>query len=940
MQVQPVSARSMSAAPPIASPTVSEGRLLQAALGYAERGWPVFPCNTKTKRPLTEHGFEDATLDASAIGAWWSRYPTALIGVPTGAPIGAFVLDLDAGTEEKTGEVFELEALRAALEAAIGEALPATLTVDTPRGGQHLYFRLPESYEMPGNRAGLVRRVDVRGDGGYVILPPSARADGKSYTWANKRGDAAIAAAPPLLLDFILRRGRWAPGVSAPAPVAPATGLRGAPGPSSQAGCASEAVRKYALSALDKEARAVAGAFEGGRNDQLNRSAFALAQLVAAGALAEGVVRASLEDAAVRCGLAAADGWASVRKTIESGFRGGLAEPRDHLREIERKAEERAIDRRHMQHAGIDRGYADARENAPAPQPLSGEEGSPRLATAPAETEKRRLDAAVAKCARFDQSDTDNGKRLIEYFGNDLLVIAQEGLSGGDFLAWTGAHWDLAGGLARANMVAQRVGDLIQVEADVMEATPRERDAIDAGEAAKIDLRALLVEMPKDRKTWTDAQRERERVLLTAIDGMKQARADLDDRKKSRRRFGVSSKNSARVEGMLKMAAPWLRRSPDAFNCDQYLVACRTHTLRFVRERDDECPDPDVQRYKARVEAIEGHRREHLITALVPADYIPEAPPGKWEAFVCRFLPQPEKRRTVQQFCGLGLFNTPIQRFMFHHGTGANGKSVFLETYARFLGPSFATTLPTESIIGRNQNSGASASPDLARLYGKRVVRVTELAPGQPLQIEVVKKLTGGESIPVRTLFKGFFEFQPTAKPHMSANGYPTIDDTSNGIWRRMISVPWTETIAESDMKELNDVVSDLLTDSAGIFNWLVAGALDYMANGLVIAEELRHATEEYRNEMDTVGQFVRDHVEAAPGEQVTAREMYVAYRAWAEANAKRPVFEQRFSRAMRTKFTRDDKRVVRYLDCRLHDLPERIELPRAPFPQHCSEQR
>jgi hypothetical protein len=101
---------------------------------------------------------------------------------PTGKAIGAFVLDLDAGQDKDTGEVFSAEDLAQAIAKEIGTALPPTWTADTPRGGRHLYFALPAG-DPPGNRAGVVNRVDVRGQGGYVIVPPSLRPDGKAYRW-------------------------------------------------------------------------------------------------------------------------------------------------------------------------------------------------------------------------------------------------------------------------------------------------------------------------------------------------------------------------------------------------------------------------------------------------------------------------------------------------------------------------------------------------------------------------------------------------------------------------------------------------------------------------------------------------------------------------------------------------------------------------------------
>ncbi len=171
--------------------------MLIAALGYAAHGWPCFPCDPQTKRPLLKGdidpatgteipntgGLKKASTDPEMIRNWWKRWPKAMVGVPTGRPIGAFVVDLDAGVDEKTGEVFEAPNLIQALCSEIGAAaLPDTWMVETPRGGRHLYFQLPDG-AAPGNRAELIKRVDVRGDGGYVIVPPSSRPDGKAYRW-------------------------------------------------------------------------------------------------------------------------------------------------------------------------------------------------------------------------------------------------------------------------------------------------------------------------------------------------------------------------------------------------------------------------------------------------------------------------------------------------------------------------------------------------------------------------------------------------------------------------------------------------------------------------------------------------------------------------------------------------------------------------------------
>jgi putative DNA primase/helicase len=198
---------------------------------------------------------------------------------------------------------------------------------------------------------------------------------------------------------------------------------------------------------------------------------------------------------------------------------------------------------------------------------------------------------------------------------------------------------------------------------------------------------------------------------------------------------------------------------------------------------------------------------------------------------------------------------------------------------------------------------------------------VLELPEGRPLQSELIKKLTGSEEIPVRTLFKGFIDFMPRAKPHMSGNGLPKISDTSNGIWRRMLLLKWPVQIAEKDMRDPEELVAEMLVDSPGIFNWLCKGALDFLQNGLYIAPSVAAATNEYRREMDIVLQFAQDCLERVEGSNVQARTMYEAFKEWCYANSKTVIYETKFGRDMKRHFERDDtKRLRFYLNVRLRD--------------------
>ncbi|WP_316224669.1 MULTISPECIES: phage/plasmid primase, P4 family [unclassified Bradyrhizobium] len=543
-------------------------------------------------------------------------------------------------------------------------------------------------------------------------------------------------------------------------------------------------------------------------------------------------------------------------------------------------------------------------------------------------------DATLAECAELDESDTDNGKRLIRYFGDKILVMQAAGIEGGDFLTWSGRHWDADGGAAGAALLAQRVGDLIQREVDYMVSTPFEKRLIEAGQVADLELQALL---KIDVEKLSDEQKLRIVDLKSAVADGKGARAALSKRKTARRRAGLSSKNGGRLRAMLACAAPRLRKPIEEFNADPFKVATLSHTLRFVRELDLDCPDETARRYIAHVEAVPSHDQADYITALLPVKYDKDAKADTWRTWLDKMMPDAEVRRTLQQFTGMSLLGLPLQLFMFHYGLGANGKSVFLETIVRLLGRSMAVNLPTESIIGGGDRNAGGASPDLIRLYGKRMVRIVELPEGKPLQSELIKKLTGGEEIPIRTLFKGYIDFTPRAKPHMSGNGLPKITDLSNGLWRRLLFIHWPVQIAEEDRRDFEEMVGEMLTEAPGILNWMIEGACDFLTGGLYIAPQVRAQNDAYRREMDSVMQFYEDCVEAAPDESVQARVMYTAYLEWAKANSKNHVLETKFGRDMKRHCQRDDGRVRRYLDVRLRADRPRADLAGNEPPAHSS---
>ena len=273
--------------------------LLTAALAYAAAGLPVVPlfepdalghcscgradCRRPGKHPRNHGGLTNATTDPVIIAGWWQRWPQANIGGLTGAVFDVCDVDGPDGV--------------AAVTSLLGACHGVGPLVRTGSGGWHLLFK-PTGL---GNRVRFLPGTDWRGVGGYVVLPPSVHATGKRYTFV-RQAEGDLPAVPAALL----------------AALTPAAPVRQSATPTVAR------PTSYGPAALTREAEHVATAPEGGRNHALNRAAFNLGQLIAAGHLTEAHATTALADAAARAGL----GEREAARTIASGLTAGQRHPR------------------------------------------------------------------------------------------------------------------------------------------------------------------------------------------------------------------------------------------------------------------------------------------------------------------------------------------------------------------------------------------------------------------------------------------------------------------------------------------------------------------------------------------------------------------------------------------------------------------------------------
>jgi putative DNA primase/helicase len=891
--------------------------LLEAALAYAARGWPVFPCSPKHKAPLLgkdrdaagkdipgSGGVTKASTDPEQIRAWWKRWPKALVAIATGHPTldaggrRLFVLDFDPREDGDTGEVWTLERLKAETEGQIGCTLPPTLAALSPSEGVHAYLLQPDDGEPINNRGNLPEHVDVRGLGGYVIAPPSIMGPsaikgqaGLRYRWVRNDAAAAIADAPAELMavlrDRTPRKG---------------SGGRQEGAQRRQAYVASDVpddVRKYALSALDGECKAVRDAASGKRNEQLNISALKIASLVAAGALDDTIARHSLEAAARD--NPGRDSDSQIHATIESGWTAGLNSPRD-LEEIAAAALDRQQRRdRHGPSAGGARlsrpGASSAPSSSSAPHPAKAANGQPSFQDGRAAPDasdggaggrtweyddfagegsgpepeelqmpdRIRVDPdprADRHCAFLPMTDLGNAERFRARHGHRFRFCKELG-----WFMWDDRRWALL-----SEEKDRLPGEVLNAVFHTVRAIRNEAKLIEASGAKE--------NLPPN------PTREEEAAALDFIAKWKGKVPVLFSELIEGHAKSSEGSNRLGCIANLAKAFPDIMVRADQLDQDREVINVQNGTLVLVNAGNEVAV------------RIRRHDPRDLITKVASVEYDPGATCPEYDGFLNDVQPGASEQRFLDQWHGLSMTgNIREQKLAFYHGKGRNGKSTLVDIMGDIAGD-YGGSVGIETFLDQGRGrKGGDATPDLARLPGIRFLRTSEPEKGAKLAEALIKLVTGGEEITARHLNKGFFSFLPSFKLTVSGNHKPKITGHDDGIWRRVMLVPWEVQIPEDQVDER--LPEKLRAERAGILNRLLAGLVDYKMNGLVKPESVTRATQKYREASDQLGRFLRECTIDKEGVRSKSSLLFNLFTAWAKANSGGEWSTQGFARAM-----------------------------------------
>lgn len=318
----------------------------------------------------------------------------------------------------------------------------------------------------------------------------------------------------------------------------------------------------------------------------------------------------------------------------------------------------------------------------------------------------------------------------------------------------------------------------------------------------------------------------------------------------------------------LMRSMPELEIGADAFDADPYLVGLdngqvldlRTSSVRSIQQAD-------------------------YLTKRINSPHMASATCPLWEKSILEWsCGDKELARFLQVWCGYCMSGlTGFQGFLFLYGGGRNGKSVFLNVMSKLLGP-YSIAMKSDTLMQKTFTGGASG--DIARLNGVRFATCNELSEGKHFDEELLKMLTGQDTLTARFNYKDDFNFTPCLKLMICGNHQPVIKGTDAGIWRRVNLVPFIAKIAKVD----SDLARKLNEEFAGILNWCIEGWKIYQQEGIVIPKAVTEATAQYRAEMDVIGQWLDEATTKKIGSKAVLKDLYQSYRDWCNENGFRAI--------------------------------------------------
>jgi putative DNA primase/helicase len=464
-------------------------------------------------------------------------------------------------------------------------------------------------------------------------------------------------------------------------------------------------------------------------------------------------------------------------------------------------------------------------------------------------------------------NDFGNGRRFCIHFGDDLMWVPRVG-----WFTWAGTSWAKDPDMIAVRRMAQKIGPLVNRETRFITVPPAKVALVDQKETVAEEIATLSSKKPRtpdDEKRLTELRGTRDEIdrLLSGV----------QDRIGQRLRHAKQAGNSGPIGNMISEGGIGLAVPVDQLDVDPLMVNTLSGVLKFQIIGGD-----GSGMSKTADVTLLDHDRVQRLTKVMPVEYRPEATCPRFDKFLSDIQPEPQMRSFLQRWFGLSMTGLTVQRLAFFYGMGANGKSVLVDLIARILGD-YAAQAKIESLTGTNRRGGGDATPDLVPMIGARFLRTSEPDEGMRWQEGLIKELTGGEPMLVRALHSDFVTIQPFFKLTISGNHKPDIRGTDDGIWRRLMLVPFDQQIPKEKQIPKDELDQILFAERDGIFAWMVRGLCDYLEDGLQEPQQVLVATQELREENDPYGTFLNECcvITADAEDRLPGRDLVDAFLLW-----------------------------------------------------------
>jgi len=295
------------------------------------------------------------------------------------------------------------------------------------------------------------------------------------------------------------------------------------------------------------------------------------------------------------------------------------------------------------------------------------------------------------------------------------------------------------------------------------------------------------------------------------------------------------------------------------------------------------------------------HSPADMLTQLAGVSYDPDARSPLWEKCVADAMQgDVEKSAYLQKSFGYGLTGEAQEEclFLLYGYTTRNGKGTIMETYRTMQGDYGRAARP-ETLAQKDRVDSRSPSEDLARLAGARMVNISEPGKQMVLSAELVKTLTGRDTINARFLHEDSFEFSPQFKIFINTNHLPKVTDSTVFTSGRVKVIPFERHFTEAEQdKQLKKKLRKAASLS-GVLNWCLEGLRMFQETGLDMPPSVLEATEQYRKKSDKIARFVEEMMEPDPLGEIRTVEAYDAYQNWCARNGQYPESLENFKTDM-----------------------------------------